>query len=202
MNTTTFSMYFVVTLLMILSPGPAVFLAMGHGLRYGVRGGMLGAIGIEIMNSLYFVVSALGLTATLLAYPSVFAFLKWGGIIYLVVTGVRIVFYSKERSLVPVATTSDKRLVVQGVLTQAANPKAVIYFGAMLPQFIVPNESIGFQCLILGVTGCVMEFIILTAYAWLAFRGSKLLPGPTAILWHDRIAGFSLTTVAAVLAFR
>ena len=116
MNYATFSIYFVVTLLMILSPGPAVFLVMSHGMKYGVRGGMLGALGIEMTNAFFFLVSALGLTAALLTYPIIFQALKWGGIVYLVVTGVRIILTSKERALVPAVPADDKKLVAQGQL--------------------------------------------------------------------------------------
>ncbi|HMV27726.1 MAG TPA: LysE family translocator [bacterium] len=199
MDYTLFSIFFVTTFLMALSPGPAVFLIMSQGMKFGVRGSMLGALGIEVMNALYFFISALGLSAALLAFPVIFQVLKWSGIGYLIFMGIKILITAKPRPMQTVQVEADKKLFSQGIITQAANPKAVIYFGSMLPQFIAPDKSIALQFTVLAVVGCVMEFIILSAYGWIAHKGAQFLPGPQAVLWQDRIAGICLLTVALVL---
>ncbi len=202
MDYTLFPLFFVSTLLLELSPGPAVFLVIGHGMKFGLRGAMLGALGIEIINGSYFFLSAIGLTSALLAYPTVFMGLQWAGITYLIFTGVQIFFSAKERPLTYSHDIQGSELIGQGIMTQISNPKAIIYYSAMLPQFVNTEKSLGLQMTVLGSVSCGMEFMILTIYGWLAFKGSQYLPGPKAILWQDRIAGICLIAVALVLLLK
>jgi homoserine/homoserine lactone efflux protein len=198
-NYDLFTLFFVTSFLMALSPGPAVFLIFGQGMKYGVRASMKGAIGIETINSLYFVLSALGLTAALAAYPVIFSVLKWAGIVYLVYLGIRTLFLARPGDIGPKLAPPGSRFVIDGIVTQAANPKAIIYFTAMLPQFIDLQKPMAAQFAILGLTAMATEYVILTAYGWFAQKGSSFLPGPSAVLWQERLAGFSLIAVATIL---
>lgn len=198
-NTDLFTLFFITSFLMALSPGPAVFLILGQGMKYGVPAGMKGALGIETINALYFILSALGLTAALAAYPVVFSVLKWAGIGYLIYLGIRTLFFARPGDIEPKSEPPGSRFVFDGVVTQAANPKAIIYFTAMLPQFIDLQKPMVAQFVILGATAMATEYVILTAYSWVAHKGSSLLPGPSAVLWQERVAGFSLIAVATIL---
>lgn len=198
-NDDLFTLFFVTSFLMALSPGPAVFLIFGQGMKYGVRASMKGAIGIETINSLYFVLSALGLTAALAAYPVIFSVLKWAGIGYLVYLGIRTLFFARPGVIEPRAVPPGSRFIIDGIVTQAANPKAIIYFTAMLPQFIDLQKPMAAQFAVLGLTAMATEYVILTAYGWFAQKGSSFLPGPSAVLWQERLAGFSLIAVATIL---
>lgn len=198
-NTDLFTLFFITSFLMALSPGPAVFLILGQGMKYGVPAGMKGALGIETINALYFILSALGLTAALAAYPVVFSVLKWAGIVYLIYLGIRTLFFARPGDIEPKSEPPGSRFVFDGVVTQAANPKAIIYFTAMLPQFIDLQKPMVAQFVILGATAMATEYVILTAYSWVAHKGSSLLPGPSAVLWQERVAGFSLIAVATIL---
>lgn len=198
-NTDLFTLFFITSFLMALSPGPAVFLILGQGMKYGVPAGMKGALGIETINALYFILSALGLTAALAAYPVVFSVLKWAGIVYLIYLGIRTLFFARPGDIGPNAIPPGSRFIIDGIVTQAANPKAIIYFTAMLPQFIDLQKPMVAQFVILGATAMATEYVILTAYSWVAHKGSSLLPGPSAVLWQERVAGFSLIAVATIL---
>lgn len=184
---------------MALSPGPAVFLILGQGMKYGVRASMLGAVGIEIINTSYFVLSALGLSAVLAANPIVFSILKWAGIGYLFYIGIRTLMAAKPGDMIPKTKPPGSRFLIDGIVTQAANPKAVIYFSAMLPQFVDLQKPVAVQITILGIACMTTEYIILTAYGWFAQKGATFLPGPKAVLWQERIAGMSLIAVALIL---
>jgi len=91
------------------------------------------------------------------------------------------------------------RLFSQGLITQLSNPKAIIFFTALLPQFVSPGESMFEQFIILGVVSIAVEFPVLAFYGWAAERGSKLIPEKFASL-PNRIAGVCLVGAGIGLA--
>jgi len=100
----------------------------------------------------------------------------------------------------PVA--SGKRMWRQGVLLQLANPKAILFFTALLPQFVDPAHAIAPQIGVLAVTSIVSEFVVLAGYAWLAARGGALLVArPRLARATDAAAGTCLIGAGLGLAF-
>lgn len=196
----TLALFLVTQLAMALSPGPAVLLTVTHGARHGVRGGALAAAGIVTGTAVWVVVSTLGLTALLLASPTAFALIKWVGAAYLVMLGARMVLSRGGGALRADGAADARRVALQGVLTQLANPKAMLFFGALLPQFIEPARAAAPQLLVLGALTVVNEFLVLLGYAWIADRGARLAQAPTAFTWFDRVAGALLVGAGAKLA--
>src|SRR5262247_3297426 len=145
-----------------LSPGPAVLLVMSQALRCGAKASLLGALGIITGNAIYFAVSAIGLGAILIASDVLFYLIKWTGASYLVYLGGKMLYDSLGRQSTmsdgAVAGVAQSRLFRQGLLTQLANPKAILFFTAILPQFINPQASASLQFVLLGLTSMVIEF--------------------------------------------
>jgi homoserine/homoserine lactone efflux protein len=109
---------------------------------------------------------------------------------------------AKAAAITDIATSPKDRplkLFAQGVLTQLANPKAIAFFTALLPQFIQPGGRVIAQFLLLGVISIAVEFPVLTTYGWLSARGSGLLPTRFAAL-QGRIAGGFLIAAGVGLA--
>lgn len=192
---------FVVTeIAMAFTPGPAVLLAMSYGTHHGLRGAAIGGAGIELGNLTWFLFSAAGLTTVLLASSTAFAVIKVLGAAYLVYLGVKMLL---SRGPVPTAAGAPvprRRLLLQGFLTQMGNPKAVIFFGALLPQFFDPAAPHGPQFLVLGVATFIIDYSALLFYGWLAHRGSQLALGRRLLHWFDRAAGAFLVGAGARLA--
>lgn len=200
MATETLLLFLLTQLAMALSPGPAVLLTVSHAARHGTRAGALAATGIVTGTALWVVLSALGLTALLLASPLAFAVVKWVGAAYLVVLGLRLAFGRAAAPARADAPPAERRVMVQGVVTQLANPKAMIFFGALLPQFIDPARDALPQLALLGAITVVDEWLVLLGYAWVADRSARLAHGPRALAWFDRIAGGLLLGAGAKLA--
>ncbi len=187
--------------LVSLSPGPAVFLIVSQGMRSGFRSSLRGILGIETGNTIFFALSALGLGALLVASANLFQAVKWVGAAYLIVTGARMIFTRHATTGSPDARVASKRsfaLFSQGLLTQLVNPKALIFYAALLPQFIAPGAVLR-QFVVLGVVSMCVEVPILMCYGWLAERGMSLLPKKFSAL-PDRIAGVCLVGAGAGLA--
>jgi homoserine/homoserine lactone efflux protein len=89
----------------------------------------------------------------------------------------------------PAAGDDGPRLIARGFAVQAANPKALVFFTALLPQFIDPASSVAFQVGVLGVTSVAIEFVVLVGYGVLAGRAARLAETPLiAACWSARRA--------------
>jgi homoserine/homoserine lactone efflux protein len=153
-----------------ITPGPAVLLVLSLSLTRGASAGFLASLGILSANAMYFVISATGVGALILASGQVFTAIKWLGAAYLIWRGARMIVSSKS-SLVPghldANPTPGKAPLGSfpyGLLTQGANPKALVFFTAILPQFINAEGAVGVQLTILGVSSIVIELVVLSTY--------------------------------------
>ncbi|HEY7698221.1 MAG TPA: LysE family transporter, partial [Vicinamibacteria bacterium] len=135
------------------------------------------------------------------ASSTAFAIVKWTGAAYLVFVGLRLL-RSRGTSLVVQADAAAPRgrLVAQAFVTQMGNPKAMIFFGALLPQFVDPKGDIALQFAVFGLVEVAIEDPILLMYGFLADRGRKLAGGKRALLWFERTAGGLLIAAGARLA--
>lgn len=152
-------------------PGPSMLLALTHGMQYGARRTIASAMGNVVVTLIQAAVSIVGLGAILVASETVFQLIKWAGAVYLVYMGVGIM-----RSSVLEAVTVGNEYVVRGdaslgkmflqaVLVTAGNPKAIIFFTAVFPQFIDPHSSFLSQfCMLMGA-GALIAFSCFMLYA-------------------------------------
>jgi homoserine/homoserine lactone efflux protein len=178
-----------------LTPGPAVLFVVSHALSRGVASSVAAASGILTANVLYFALSATGLGAVLLASYELFALIRWVGAAYLIWLGVRAFLRdATPRTLRATPTGSARRTCVSGFVLQAANPKALLFFVALLPQFIDPTGKVAGQVLVLGITSVVIELIVLLAYGAAAARFHVLAENPRFARFADRVAGTMLVT--------
>ena len=156
-----------------LIPGPAVLLTVSTALRRGAARGMAAAAGIVAGNTLYFALSALGVVAVLLASYQAFTIVKWAGAAYLAFLGIRSLFVRTAPPLdigTPSAATDPRVAFSSGFVTQVANPKAIVFFAAILPQFVDPHGNVPLQLLVLAVASQAIEFGVLSGYVVAAER--------------------------------
>lgn len=196
---------FVITeTVLCLSPGPAVVLVFTMGLTRGARAGFLSLAGILVANLMYFVVSGTSLGAILVSSWKVFFLIKWVGAAYLIWIGLQMLTSKKQEQLASPEEAPDfrsgRKTFLHGFVTQGANPKAILYFSALLPQFIDPSRPVGIQILILTSTSVVIEFIVLCGYAMLADRVSLYLQKPTLRKAVFQIGGLLLMCAGAGFA--
>jgi threonine/homoserine/homoserine lactone efflux protein len=171
----TWWFYLITETALSFSPGPAVLLVISQSLRCGATAGVWCAAGIIAANIVWFILSAVGIGAVLLASGQWFLGLKWAGATYLVFLAVRpfLTRPSEAEAEGPGGVAVDAgRLWLRGLVLQLTNPKALMFFVALLPQFVAPEAPIGPQMLILGATSIVTEFPVLVLYALLAGRAS------------------------------
>ena len=160
-------------------------------------------LGILSANTVYFALSATGLGALLISSYRVFFLVKWIGAAYLVYLGARTILGHSE--IIPAgepaeAGASAVRLYRDGFVLQMSNPKAIIFFSAILPQFIDPRLAVLPQVAILGLTSVVSEFAVLSSYSLAAARASQFARQTRYAKWTNRVAGSLLIGAGAGLA--
>jgi homoserine/homoserine lactone efflux protein len=202
MNWETWSLFVATETVLCLTPGPAVLLVLSQALRWGPRASVWANTGILSANAFYFFLSATSLGAILLASYDLFFAVKWAGAAYLIYLGIR-TFHGASSPLA--AGPSDTgvhgcRMFANAFAVQASNPKSLLFFGALLPQFIDPKRDVVTQILILGVTSIVLEFAILLGYGILAGSATNYARLPRFARWTNRISGGLLIGAGAGLA--
>ena len=201
-NWDTYWLYVLTEAALSLSPGPAVMLVIAYGLTQGARRSVAATLGILAANTLYFALSATSVGAVIAASPTFFTVVKWIGAGYLVYVGLSAIF--GRPSPLTVSATGPRRgsrgsIFVAGLTLQLANPKTLIFFVAILPQFVDPRLPVGAQMLWLAAGSVIPEFFILLGYGFLASRATRVATDPRFARWTDRLAGSLVLVVAALV---
>jgi len=201
-NWDTYWLYVLTEAALSLSPGPAVMLVIAYGLTQGARRSVFAALGILTANALYFVLSATALGAVLVASQSFFVAVKWIGAAYLVYVGLSALFGRPSPITVSSANSrprSRRAIYLSGLTLQLANPKTLIFFVAILPQFVDPRLAVAPQMVWLAAGSIVPELFILTGYGYLASRAARIATDPRYARITDRIAGVLVLGAAALV---
>jgi homoserine/homoserine lactone efflux protein len=184
-----------------LTPGPNGLLSLTHGVRFGFARTVFTVLGGVLGFMVLIAASLAGLGALLAASEAAFTAAKWIGAAYLVYLGIRLWNAPPPKVSAPDAQGGEGsvgRLFLQGFLVAVSNPKALIFFAAFLPQFMVPGASYWLQLAVLGGTFAVVEFFYELVLAGLAQRIAPWLGRHGR--WFNRITGSCFVGVGGLLA--
>jgi homoserine/homoserine lactone efflux protein len=168
----TWLLYLVAAFGLSLTPGPNSLLVLTHGALHGHRKTLFtvagGAIGFVVLIAL----SMVGIGALLKASAHALTVLKLIGGLYLVWLGIQLwrAPAIQLRADASKENTRGTELFRQGLLTAVSNPKALLFYGAFMPQFIDPNRDLLLQFVIMATNFVVIEFLVEYLLALLAHR--------------------------------
>ena len=199
MSLRTWLLFCATETVLCLTPGPAVLLVISQAISRGAWPGLAATLGILTANVFYFALSATGVGALLLGSSKAFAIVKRMGAAYLVWLGARMIFARRATAASTTVTAPRRASFSAGVVTQGANPKALIFFVAILPQFIDPAADVLLQILILGVTSLVIEFVVLGAYVATCHAARGVSDRPEFAMTLQRAGGVLLVVVGAIV---
>jgi homoserine/homoserine lactone efflux protein len=189
----------LVAVLVSLLPGPAVIAVVSTALRRGFRASLATNAGVLVGDAVFVVAAACGLGAVLVASHGVFVAIKWLGICYLAYLGVRALL--DRGDAFAVEPSAPRRGAFRlGLATQLANPKVILFFGALLPQFVDPAAPAAPQFALLGATFIASDLLVFAGYGALAHRARLLLKNPRARRITSRLTGVAMLGAATRLA--
>jgi len=175
MSLEVYTVFLLATIVVVFSPGPAAITIASQGASNGAKKSLFGVFGVASANVVYFFLSATGIASLIIASNTLFAIIKWIGVLYLLYLGFNALL--SKNSVIKVDAKSSqaklKKLFLQGFIVELANPKALLYFSALIPQFLDVDQSIYEQLLIMGITCFVIDCIAYGLYGLFGDRISK-----------------------------
>lgn len=196
-------LYVTTVLAFMVTPGPSHLLMLSNSMSHGFRLSLSTAAGDLSANFLQMLAAGIGLAAVLTTAQEALSIIKWLGAAYLLWMGVKMILGAKRAADVAAAekTASRKALWLQGFLTSAANPKAVVFFAALFPQFISASSAFVPQFVVLSITYLVIDGLFLATYGagatWLASRLKN-----SARIFINRLGGTFLIGAAVMLGLK
>jgi threonine/homoserine/homoserine lactone efflux protein len=174
-------------MVIILAPGPSVLFVIARAIAWGRATAVLTVLGNVSGSFVLSSLVALGVGPILQKYHLAYVAVQWGGGLYLIYLGIdaiqkRAIHASDMTNQGPVGPTPLSS-IRDGFWVGVLNPKAIVFFAAVLPQFVdIKGGAVTKQLLFLGLTFCVLAFfsdgawglLAGTARTWLAKSNSRL----------------------------
>lgn len=138
-----FYLFLSVSILINLAPGPDMLYTAARSLSQGARAGIFSAIGIFTGCLFHISAAVFGLSAIIENSVLLFSIIKYAGAIYLIYLGIRSLLdkNATNKRIEALPAISNRKIFVQGMITNILNPKVAIFFLSFLPQFINPQSS-------------------------------------------------------------
>lgn len=191
------------TLIMDLTPGPAVLKVIGDSMGNGWRPAQASVIGILSANAIYIAAAAFGLSGLFLAFPALFDIVKWAGVCYLIWIGLREIHGAWRASNAEIAArppASHRALFRSSFIVQIGNPKALLYFCAMLPAFAGVTSNPPLWIIIFGAISLMAEYFVLLLYTVLGGSLAEAAKRASFRRFFDAMAGAVLVAAATMIA--
>ncbi|MEM7043597.1 MAG: LysE family translocator [Pseudomonadota bacterium] len=186
--------YTVACIAVVIVPGPSVTVIIANSLRHGTRAGLWTDVGTQAGLATMLMVLAAGLSTIVNHMGWIFDWLRFAGAAYLIWLGIKLwrggggTATSSTLAAEPGRNGSGSRFFWQGFLVLWSNPKALLFFGAFIPQFIDPAGSALAQTLLLGSIFILVALILDSGYALAAGRAGRWFTG-SRLRVLERISG-------------
>jgi homoserine/homoserine lactone efflux protein len=186
-----------------ISPGPGAIFSISQGTQYGFKRALFSVVGLQfgLISQILFLLFGLGVLIN--QFPSVFIFIKFLGMLYLIVLGV----LQWRKKIEQISTNEDHhsqafnplKAALQGFFVNLTNIKGTVFFLALIPLFIDLTALKLSTCIIFTSTLIVIDLIVMAGYVTLAQVSKALLADPKKILWQNRLTGSTLILVGLIM---
>ena len=183
-----------------ISPGPGAAAVMGAGIGHGLAAALRVVLGLQLALLLQLSVVAAGLGALLAASETSFNIIRLSGAAYLIWLGVRQILAPPTplHATVEGGRVAGAGWVLRGLLVNLSNPKAIIFIGALVPQFLVLTKPALPQYAVIALTMCCVDALTMSGYGLLGSRLAALMEDPRRLRWASR--GFGSAFIGLGLA--
>jgi len=187
-----------------IMPGPSMILALNHGIKYGAKQTLATACGNLTATLMQAFLSIAGLGAILLQSENVFNILKYMGAIYLIYIGIK-TFFAPTDLVLEIDENNNidsnfRKLYLEAFFVTAGNPKAIVFFTALFPQFINTQQNTIFQFIIILSILAVIAFSCMMIYGIFGQSVMRLLNKVKVTKVFNRLVGTTLIGMGICLA--
>lgn len=190
MNWELFAAFLLITLVLVLTPGPIVTLVIATGASQGIRAALVTVAGTTIGNAVLITAIALGLNFIIKNAAYLFEVMRWTGAAYLIWLGIQ-----AWRGAAKAAVLEPPRghvHFVRGFLVAISNPKTIAFFTAFLPQFVDPALPAEWQLVVMCAVSVVLAGLTDCGWAVMAGAGRAFFLRPSRAKWLARLSGTAL----------
>jgi threonine/homoserine/homoserine lactone efflux protein len=209
MSLNTWLLFLALVVTVIVMPGPAAALCISHGVSHGRIKALATVTGLILSSVALVALSLAGLGAILTTSGTLFNIVKFTGAAYLIYLGVKM--WRLKPTVPSPATSQDNATVLlaanfstllrTGFFVGVSNPKDLLFFGALFPQFITPGSPLMPQVIIMTMTWCTVGFIVMAAYAAIGAGMAKRVNALNSKGVLDRITGGIFIIAGTALAW-
>ena len=187
---------------MAVTPGPANLFAIATGAQKGKAAALVGVAGMNTATLVWFCAAALGLGALILAFPQVFHLLAFAGAAYIAWLGVKSLLCAFRHDAEPghQAFRQGKSAYLDGFTVQIANPKAVLFFTAVLPPFLDPARPLPAQLAAFACATLTLDILAMSAYGLGGAALAAKMTEPRFARGFAVAVGLLLLTAAVLMA--
>ena len=150
METSTMILFAATVLPLICTPGPDMLFVASQSLSGGASAGLRSTAGVCLGYMVHSLLVALGVAAVIAASPALFEALRWLGVGYLIYLAIQLIRSAMRPGRFSLSTVPGKAVLRRGFLTAFLNPKGMMIYFAILPQFMRHGDSIALQALVLS----------------------------------------------------
>lgn len=161
--------FLAVMSVMAVTPGPANIFAIATGMQRGKRQALIGVLGMNGATLVWFAGAALGLGALVAAFPQAFHLLAVAGGLYVIWLGLKSIWSGIRDKGGPVGAIDpevhrERSALLDGFMVQIANPKALLFFTAVLPPFLDLDRPLVPQLALFALATIGLDLISMSAY--------------------------------------
>ena len=190
--------------LAVAAPGPGIAAIIARGLAHGLKGAPAFIGGFVVGDLVWFAIAATGLAALARTAATLFVAIKWAGVAYLLYLAYKL--WTAPAARVEVDTEGRRQhgwnAFLASLMLTLANPKAILFFLALLPTVIDLASMNWVRFLEISAAIVILQPLVLGAYAFLAARARSLFTTPKAVQRLNRSSGLAMATAAVVVATR
>ncbi|WP_417347887.1 LysE family translocator [Ferrimonas sp.] len=204
MSTELYLVYLATVVILLVAPGPMTLLTLSTSVRHGHKKALATVLGSNLAGLALMLLSATGVGALITSSPALFELLRYGGAGYLLWLGVSAWRSRPEENLESGFRYRDDAsafgLFRQTLMVGLANPKGLIFFAALFPQFLNPEKPMVPQLLVLCSTFTAVDFIVLNLVAFGGCQLANRLCSTTAQKRFNRLCGLTFIGLGGAMA--
>lgn len=187
-------LYILIASLTIASPGPGVLLTLTNTLNYNLRNAMAGIIGVAVGMGIISIIAATSVGVIITTSQLTLLIVKGIGAAYLIYLGVKLLRSAPRALNQPLASSEEmmpsaSRRFRQGLLVSLFNPKPIVFFMALFPQFIHPQQPFIPQFSVLSITFCLLVVAIHSLYGFFAHTVKTKMSSGKAFVKLNKTGG-------------